>query len=344
MGFSLIDLSNQEWSGAQAALSSAASWVYRHFVWPLVPWCAVVAVITLLERIWPLRPVRGIFLSLRTEYGFLVAQRIWSLLFLGAMGPYIRAWAHAPLIPWLRTPPFIIQLALLIVFIEFIDYWYHRAYHTVPLLWEFHRTHHSIEDINAVNGNLRNHLVEMTTSFLVLIFPALCLGFSGEVVYTFSMIGLVINTWKHCNLAWTYGWLNKWVATPQVHQYHHNGERPYNVNYGNWFMVCDRLFGTYYLPEAEPYPERLGLDPDAKTSKYPYPVTGWWKQHFYPLRRLLPKGFFKQPANLLPYEKPGVIPKRLLAKAARGEPLAPTLSGSLRDPQSKATEKQLQLR
>ena len=35
---------------------------------------------------------------------------------------------------------------------NFIYYWFHRAQHVVPVLWRFHKIHHSIRELSAVNS------------------------------------------------------------------------------------------------------------------------------------------------------------------------------------------------
>ena len=57
---------------------------------------------------------------------------------------------------WLRLPAEIGALDLL-------TYWLHRAYHRVPLLWRFHRVHHTDLDLDVSSAS-RFHLGEVLTS------------------------------------------------------------------------------------------------------------------------------------------------------------------------------------
>jgi sterol desaturase/sphingolipid hydroxylase (fatty acid hydroxylase superfamily) len=43
---------------------------------------------------------------------------------------------------------FLIILSLLIF--DFFYYWYHRMQHTTSFFWEFHKTHHSIKNLNSI--------------------------------------------------------------------------------------------------------------------------------------------------------------------------------------------------
>jgi sterol desaturase/sphingolipid hydroxylase (fatty acid hydroxylase superfamily) len=64
----------------------------------------------------------------------------------------------------------------------------------------------------------------------------------------------------HANLGWRFGFLERWLATPAFHHWHHsNGTRAsIDKNYAAIFPWIDRLFRTFYLPRQR-WPERYGL-------------------------------------------------------------------------------------
>ena len=65
----------------------------------------------------------------------------------------------------------------------------------------------------------------------------------------------------HANLRTNYGFLKYILVTPQSHRIHHSIEpRHFNKNFGLFFSVWDRLFGTLYTNYDE-YPE-TGVEDD----------------------------------------------------------------------------------
>ncbi|MBK6741079.1 MAG: sterol desaturase family protein [Haliea sp.] len=44
--------------------------------------------------------------------------------------------------------PLLVQVPLIMLVTDCAQYWVHRAFHRVPLLWRFHRIHHSVEQMD----------------------------------------------------------------------------------------------------------------------------------------------------------------------------------------------------
>ena len=86
---------------------------------------------------------------------------------------------------------------------------------------------------------------------LVRAVPLFVVGFSPEVfaitVPGLGLYGLLL----HSNVRWTFGPLRRVIATPAFHRWHHSAT-VHHVNYGGFLVVWDRLFGTFYLPDAAP--------------------------------------------------------------------------------------------
>ena len=55
--------------------------------------------------------------------------------------------------------PIAVQLLLMFVLRDFIQYWTHRLLHRVPVLWSFHKVHHSVEQMGFA-AQLRFHWME----------------------------------------------------------------------------------------------------------------------------------------------------------------------------------------
>ncbi|MCS6320369.1 MAG: sterol desaturase family protein, partial [Nitrospira sp.] len=66
------------------------------------------------------------------------------------------------LLNWVEGPAWL-ELALAIVALDFIIYWQHQVFHTVPILWRFHMMHHSDLDLDVSSG-VRFHPVEIIIS------------------------------------------------------------------------------------------------------------------------------------------------------------------------------------
>src|SRR5687767_13973874 len=52
----------------------------------------------------------------------------------------------------LKSAPLWIQLAIIRVFKDFVDWCIHNLLHRVPWLWSFHKVHHSIDELDWI-GN-----------------------------------------------------------------------------------------------------------------------------------------------------------------------------------------------
>lgn len=63
----------------------------------------------------------------------------------------------------------VVQVMLIFIVTDFVQYWIHRSYHEVPLLWKFHAVHHSAEKMDWLAGS-RLHIFEMiiTRSFILI--------------------------------------------------------------------------------------------------------------------------------------------------------------------------------
>lgn len=157
-------------------------------------------------------------------------------------------------------------LAFLLV--DFTRYWVHRAHHRVPLLWRFHRTHHSSEHINATSG-LRMHVVDMVqlTLIPVLLFRVLFdFQLQPGVLEAVLLVGVAMDGFQHANLRFplSRGINRAWSAlfnNPGFHAWHHTRDGHLcDGNYGQALTIWDRIFGTDVTQDAPP--ELYGLESD----------------------------------------------------------------------------------
>jgi sterol desaturase/sphingolipid hydroxylase (fatty acid hydroxylase superfamily) len=88
---------------------------------------------------------------------------------------------------FVRGIPFVPQLVLCVLVADLAEYWTHRAYHEVPLLWNFHAVHHSTETLDWLAGS-RLHIFEMVTTRVFVLTPLYLLGFGQGVLNIYIVI------------------------------------------------------------------------------------------------------------------------------------------------------------
>jgi lathosterol oxidase len=61
--------------------------------------------------------------------------------------------AHPQVGVWVAGQPFVVQFAGILVLTDLTQYWVHRFFHRLPLLWRFHAIHHSAETMDWLAGS-----------------------------------------------------------------------------------------------------------------------------------------------------------------------------------------------
>ncbi|GJE55991.1 sterol desaturase family protein [Methylobacterium thuringiense] len=173
--------------------------------------------------------------------------------------------------------PWLVQLALIMLFTDFVQYWVHRMFHRIPALWRFHAVHHSAKSLDWIAG-ARMHFVEIVVLRGLTATPMFVLGFSESAIQAYILIVYVYSSFIHANIAGSFGLLEKLVVVPRFHHWHHGEEREaIDVNFAIHFPMIDRLFGTHHMPEGR-WPKGYGI------KGHPVP-RGYWRQFLYPFRR-----------------------------------------------------------
>lgn len=156
---------------------------------------------------------------------------------------------------------------LILIIGNVIYYWMHRAQHQVPVLWRFHKVHHSIREMSATTSY--HHFTEDLLQYVVVIVPmAFLLGVeSGPVPWIFLAIARTQHLFIHSSTAIDIGPLRFIIGENRFHRIHHSLEaRHFGKNFGTATPLWDVLFGTAYFPRAGEWPE-VGL------SRVPEPQT-----------------------------------------------------------------------
>lgn len=169
------------------------------------------------------------------------------------------------------------QFLLMFLLADFIQWNVHRWLHHSPWLWEFHKVHHSVEQMGFA-AHLRYHWMETVVYKSVQYLPLAMIGFGLDDFFILHMITIVIGHLNHANVKITYGPLKYILNNPVMHLWHHAKYLPegsHGVNYGISLSLWDYLFGTTYIPN-ENENEPLGFDHIEE-----FPKT-FWQQITYP--------------------------------------------------------------
>jgi sterol desaturase/sphingolipid hydroxylase (fatty acid hydroxylase superfamily) len=149
---------------------------------------------------------------------------------------------------WPHGWPLAVQIVAMVLIVDFLRYWLHRACHHFPALWRLHEVHHSPDILYVLNVG-RFHPLEKTLHFAVDTVPFLLLGVDAQVIAGYFLLYSVNGFFQHGNLQLRYGWLNYVVGSAETHRWHHARDpRVAACNFSNTTIVWDLVFGTWYLP------------------------------------------------------------------------------------------------
>ena len=153
-------------------------------------------------------------------------------------------------------------LALDLLLLDFLIYWWHRANHRWPLLWRFHLVHHLDRTLDSTSA-LRFHFGEVLISAGARAGAILLLGFPFVSVLVFETLLLVATVFHHSNLRLPPRLeqaLARVIITPSIHWVHHHRRRiDTDSNYGTVFSFWDRLFASRSRAERTPAME-IGVE------------------------------------------------------------------------------------
>ena len=157
---------------------------------------------------------------------------------------------------------------------DLAQYWLHRAYHEVPLLWRFHAVHHSAKSMDWLAGS-RQSLFELIGTRLAVLAPIFLLGFSQRVVDVYILVVGFQAVFDHANVSAGLGPLKYVIVTPNFHHWHHSRDtEAIDKNYAAHFAFLDYLFGTAAKADRD-WPDRYGVVGD-------YVPLGFVKQQLFP--------------------------------------------------------------
>ncbi|TGN02143.1 sterol desaturase family protein [Leptospira dzoumogneensis] len=138
-----------------------------------------------------------------------------------------------------------------LIAVDFIYYWFHRATHEIHFLWACHVTHHSSEEFNLTVA-LRQSMFQRIFEYAFNL-PLALLGIPWWMFFICHGILKIYQFWVHTRLIGKLGWMEKVLLTPSHHRVHHGRDPEYlDKNHGGILILWDRWFGTYVEEKKEP--------------------------------------------------------------------------------------------
>lgn len=151
-----------------------------------------------------------------------------------------------------------------IIVADFTAFYVHYLQHKIPLLWQFHKVHHSAEVMHPLS-NYREHPIDNLAYSLTIgasygaVF-AVAMHVFGYMPDTISLFGVPAFTFlfniSGYNLRHSHVWLRwpgRWsmvFPSPAHHQVHHSSHPDHlDKNFAFFLPIWDVLFGCYVMPE-----------------------------------------------------------------------------------------------
>lgn len=194
-------------------------------------------------------------------------------------------------IPFVGSGLEILAMIFIPLFVhDFWFYWAHRLEHKVPVLWEFHKIHHSDERMSAATFGRDNFMQQVWRTFFSIFTLGLIFDIdmtqAGKAALYSNMFLIGLSMFYHSAIRVQAPWMDRLLVTPQVHRLHHSTDPAhYNKNFSDALPLFDIVFGTYRKPIRDEFPA-TGL------KDFPEPRSLWMAQ-FGPLaaiaRMLRPK-------------------------------------------------------
>lgn len=178
---------------------------------------------------------------------------------------------------WPHSWPFEAQLLWGLLFYTFMDYWTHRALHSMDRLWWFHAVHHDTPQMHILKSG-RLHAGEEIFGALLRPVPLLVLGAPPEVIVWMELLSVFLGNLVHSNVDQRFpSWAHYFLPTVQLHNLHHSTNRRYqDSNYSGFWPVWDVLFRTFSHPDRSTLGE-MGIE------RSPVPA-GFVAQVLFPFR------------------------------------------------------------
>lgn len=144
--------------------------------------------------------------------------------------------------------PGVVLWVLLLLCTDFLWYWYHRLAHEINILWAVHVVHHQSEDYNYTVSARITVLQALVRTGFWSVLPFI--GFPASMITVMLLLHGIYPFFIHTRLIGKLGVLEYIFVTPSHHRVHHASNEQYlDKNYGDVFIIWDKLFGTFKKEE-----------------------------------------------------------------------------------------------
>ena len=178
---------------------------------------------------------------------------------------YMMLWFGFPEQSLGGTTTIVLYTITLTVIGDFFSFLVHYWMHKIPLLWQFHKVHHSASHLNPMT-QYRIHPVELIINnlrggFVFGLVTGLFdywsahqvskLTFIGVNIFSFAFLAFGANL-RHSHVKLKYPkWLEFVLISPVQHQIHHSSNpEHFDKNMGSKFAIWDWLFGTLVISKS----------------------------------------------------------------------------------------------
>jgi sterol desaturase/sphingolipid hydroxylase (fatty acid hydroxylase superfamily) len=215
---------------------------------------ATIASLLILERKFPFFTFKNtLWARVSSNFELGLINSIASSIFTVTVANYLSSYPHQGSLNSIAEGRFStndsagIAGILSLLILDLYMYVWHRAMHTLPLAWRFHRVHHTDRTMN-VSTAYRFHPIEILSSSLPKLMLVWWLGISAQAISSYELIFTVVVALQHSNfalpnsidrfLAWA-------IVTPNYHRIHHSQiVAETNSNYGSVLSWWDWIFQT----------------------------------------------------------------------------------------------------
>ncbi len=150
--------------------------------------------------------------------------------------------------------PYLLEVTVSVIMLDFVIYLQHVLFHAVPLLWRFHMVHHADLDLDVTSG-MRFHPIEIILSMGIKLAAVGLLGLPALAVFIFEILLNGTSMFNHSNIFIPLKLdriIRLLIVTPDMHRVHHSVIlRETDSNYGFTLSWWDRLLGTYRAQPAK---------------------------------------------------------------------------------------------
>jgi sterol desaturase/sphingolipid hydroxylase (fatty acid hydroxylase superfamily) len=150
----------------------------------------------------------------------------------------------------LAKTPIVMQVAIILLLTDLLQYWAHRLFHQYPL-WRFHSIHHAPVHVDWLTS-VRLHPVNFLLYSTLINLLISLLAFSPTAFFFLVPFNMLAALLAHANLNWTFGPFRYVIASPVFHRWHHTyADQGGNKNFAPNFPFLDIAFGTFYMPKGQ---------------------------------------------------------------------------------------------